>query len=327
VGYVVVALIPIFVPGTSAATWLVIWLIALNIPAAFFTSGFHALLGDLVPEKQRAFVFSRRSILWSVGVVGATWLAGIWLDRVKFPDNYQWMYLLGVVIAMGSNHYVAHLRMPRHQTPPREAPVTASPRPRAPVKISGPMARFLFNMGFYQFGLTIPSSLFTIYYIEMLHATDYWLGLNTAISSIAVVFGYLIWERLARQHSFMWVLKRSTLLTWIFPIFAALVPDLTGILLIGCFVNLMHPGVDIGNFNTMLKLSDPEHRTVYMGWYNAILNGCMFVAPLVGVWISNLFGIPATLLLSGLLRIVGGWLFTVNRVEVPSVEEAAVPLT
>lgn len=316
-GYVVVALIPLVVP-VNPGVWLVAWLILLTFPTALFTSGFQALLADLVSERRRAFVFSRRSILWSIGVVVTAALAGFWLDRVEFPHNYQWMYLFGFLIALGSNFCLSRLKVPTRTTP---APAPGIPAPRTPVRLTRPFKRLIVNMGMYNFGLALVGPLFAIYYIEVLNASDGWLGLNNAAGPLGVIFGYLIWERLIRRHTFIWALKRAMLLTWVFPVGLALFPDLTIILFLNFLVNLAHPGVELTSFNTILNLSHPEQRTVYLGWYNAVMNGSLFISPLVGVWLAGVLGIPATMLLSGALRLLGGLLMHANRVDVAAEPE------
>ena len=316
-GYVVVALIPLVVP-VNPGVWLVAWLILLTFPTALFTSGFQALLADLVSERRRAFVFSRRSILWSIGVVVTAALAGFWLDRVEFPHNYQWMYLFGFLIALGSNFCLSRLKVPTRTS---LAPAPGTPASRAPVRLTRPFKRLIVNMGVYNFGLALVGPLFVIYYIEVLNASDGWLGLNNAAGPLGVIFGYLIWERLLRRHTFIWALKRAMLLTWVFPVGVALFPDLTIILFLNFLVNLAHPGVELTSFNTILKLSHPEQRTVYLGWYNAVMNGSLFISPLVGVWLAGVIGIPATMLLSGALRLLGGLLMHANRVDMSAEPE------
>lgn len=329
-GYVVVALIPLIAP-VNPGVWLVAWLIMLNLPSSLFTSGWQALLGDLVSEQRRAFVFSRRSIFWSIGGVIVAALAGFWLDHVPFPQNYQGMYLVAFLFSVGSNLSIQALTVPPSLGAPSVAgtptsiPTQPAPGSSHKVHVSVPIRRLLFNQGVYAFGLALPAGLFNIFYIEVLGASDGWLGLNNAAGPLGVIFGYLIWERLTRRRGFIWGLKRATLLTWFFPVALALFPNLTLILFVNFLVNLAHPGVDLSAFNTMLKLAPPEARTVYMGWYNTVLNGAIFLGPLVGVWVADVAGIPAAMLLSGVLRFLGGVLQNFNRVDVPGEGDFPTP--
>ncbi len=318
-GYVVVALMPLFIHA-NIATWLVLWIIFLNIPAIFFTNGFQVLQGELIPEHRRAFVMSRRSIIYSVGVVLISALAGVWLDHVEFPLNYQLMYVFGFVIVLGSQFFLNRLTVPDLPPRPPQTPV----QPKKKVQMSPAMLRMLINTGIYQFGLSLPAQLFNIYYVRTLHTTDGWLGLNSSAANLGVIIGYILWERLIRRRSFFWGQRRATLLTWIFPFVLALVTDLNIIVFANFVVNIMHPGVDLSNFNVLLKLSDPEDRPAYVSWFNMVINLATFAGPIVGAWVAERWGIILVLFFSAALRIVGGLLYNFNRVEAAVVQPETV---
>jgi MFS family permease len=339
-GYIVVAFMPLLFP-VNTALWLVIWIIALNLPAILFGNGFTVLLGELVPERRRAFVFSRRSIIYSIGLVLVSALAGAWLDNVGFPGNYQWMYIFGFVVVLGSHYYLHRLTF-------NDAAVAGPSRarqaaPETSITVTPAMTRMLINTAVYQFGLTLPAALFNILYIESLHVTDGWLGLNSAAANAGVIVGFIVWERVLRRHNFGWVQRRASLLTWIFPVVLALAQALalaptpqngtdllnwvvlvlaphalTLIMLANFVVNVMHSGAELANSNVLLKLARPEHRVTFISWYNTVVNAAIFVGPLLGAWLAGQIGIPGVLLLSGVFRLLGGALFSIRRIEEPT---------
>jgi MFS family permease len=315
-GYLGVAFIPILFP-VHTAEWLVAWIIVLNLPAIFFTNGFQVLLGDIIPVDRRALVVARRQIIWSVGTVAVSALSGAWLDRVPFPLNYELMYGFGFVTVLGSQYFLNRLEFLAKQTPLRVVQTTA---PTERVTMRPPIRRLLINMIVYQLGLSVPASLFNIYYINTLHTNDGWIGLNSAAASAGVIVGYLLWERLLRHRTFGWSQRRATMLTWLFPVGLAFATDLNFIMFINFLVNVMHSGVDLSNFNVLLMISKPHERAAYVSWFNAAVNLSTFIAPLIGVWLAGQFGIPFALIVSGVIRIIGGILFNVNRVdaELPS---------
>ncbi|MFQ3536644.1 MAG: MFS transporter [Aggregatilineales bacterium] len=323
VGVALIALLPIVFPNDAAA-WLVALVILLSLPTIFFTNGFQALLADIIPERQRATVFSVRQIIWAAGIVITSALAGIWLDNMPFPLNYQLMYLFGFVISLGSQHYLNRLVVPEAHALPTTVHKAIRPANMPPAPLNANIKRMLFNSLIYYSGLTLPAALFTVYYIEVLNASDAWIGFNSAVGFAGMVMGNLLWARLLRRHSYSWALRTASLLTWLFPVGIALFPDLTAILFINWLVNLFHPGVELGSLNIMLKLGAGERRALYMSWYNTVLNISLFAAPLAGVWLAQQLGIPSALLISSGLRILGGLLFNLNRVEEPSREAGAV---
>ncbi|MCS6870781.1 MAG: MFS transporter [Anaerolineae bacterium] len=323
IGTGLIALLPIIFPNDAAA-WLVALVIFLSLPTIFFTNGFQALLADIIPERQRATVFSIRQIIWAAGIVVTSALAGIWLDSAPFPLNYQLMYIFGFIVSLGSQHYLNRLIVPEPNAASKPSPKALRTAEASSAQLNANIAKMLFNSLIYQAGLTLPAALFTVYYIETLKASDAWIGFNSAVGFAGMVMGNVLWARLLRRHSYSWALRTSSLLTWIFPVGIALFPDLTAILFINWLVNLFHPGVELGSLNIMLKLGAGEHRALYMSWYNTVLNLSFFAAPLAGVWLAQQFSIPVALLISGGLRIVGGILFNVNRVQEPSREVGAI---
>jgi len=314
-GYLGIAFMPILYPVNTAA-WLVIWTLALNLPLIFFTNGWHVLLGDLIPSDRRAFVISRRQILWSLGLIVVSALGGEWLYRQPFPLNYELLFGFGFVTVMGSQLFLQLLVVPPHvhlqsETSDLDAPIE-------PIRMRPPIARQLFNMTIYQIGLSLPSALFNIYYIRSLGATDAWIGFNGAAANLGVIAGYYMWERLLKRHSFGWAQRRATLITWTFPAVVAFIPNLTVILAANFFVNMMHSGVDLANFNVLLNISKPHERAAYISWFNSGINVSIFAATLIGTYLASPWGIAAVMILSVIFRLVGGLLCNFRRVEEPT---------
>ncbi|HVO44187.1 MAG TPA: MFS transporter, partial [Aggregatilineales bacterium] len=291
------------------------------LPLSFFGPGWTALLGELVPEGRRAFVVSRRSIIWAIGIAIVSWLAGVWLDHVPFPLNYQWMYVFGVAFSILNQFVLSKLII--FDREPSSTPI--ADKAEAKVQLSAPMRRLLLNMAVYQFGLTLPGQLFTIFFINSLNATDGWLGISNAAAQLGVVVGYFLWERIFRRWSFNKGLRRATLLTWVFPVGIVLFPTMPAVALFNFIVNTIHPAVDLSTFNLLLNLCSAEERQTYVSWWTMTVNASLFIAPLVGVWVSNQYGIPAVLLLSGLFRVVGGIMFNLNGIENRTVKFAHAP--
>lgn len=319
--YGAVALIPWLVPDhVTASTWLVIWLILISLPTILHANGFQALLAELVPERRRAPVFARRYVILFAIMAVATPLAGLWLDRVPFPQNYQWLYFFGWLTSLGSNHYLNRIHMPPEQL--KRTALDVQPGSGGHVPLRGPIGHMLINLFIYYFALLLPTPLFTLYYIDNLGASDGWLGLNAAAGSIGLIIGYTIWERILRRKPYRWVLRRAPIFVLLYPVLIALVPDLTLLLVFNLVFATVHPGVDLACLNTTLKLSTPDNCTMVMSWYTMIINGAMFVAPLIGVWIAGGIGIGGALLLTGALRLLAGILFAMKPVAEP--EELAV---
>jgi len=72
---------------------------------------FRALVGDMLPNKQRAFGFALQSLFIGVGAVVASampWILANWLDvsnvaeAGELPDSVKWSFYLGAVVFLGA---------------------------------------------------------------------------------------------------------------------------------------------------------------------------------------------------------------------------------
>ena len=93
-------------------------LIAMTVPAVFYSTGWSPLLADVVPRQSLATVLAWRSILSSATIALLVYGAGVWLDRGTFPSNYQWMYVVGFLGGMVSVFLVSRIRLSHPETAP-----------------------------------------------------------------------------------------------------------------------------------------------------------------------------------------------------------------
>jgi MFS family permease len=319
-GYLVVAFIPLLLPDDrlSAANFITGWIILLTLPLTMFDIEWRSLMGELIPENRRSFFFSRRAILFSLTMALATALVGWILDRTggQFPANYQIMYIFTFAAGLVSHFLLTRLTLP--ERPPRPASLSRrSPAAWSGMTLTQPMKRLLFNNGIYTFGIQFYIGLSSIQLINNLHASDDWIGLNIALGSVGGIIGFLVWERLLRKHEYGWVLRRASLLTWIYPAALAYANSIPLIVAANFAVNLMHPGMDLSTTNLLLRLPRSEDRSAYIGVHTMIMGLAAMTGPLLGVWASNTFafGIPGAIFMSAILRVGGGLLFNFNRID------------
>ncbi len=316
-GQLVLVVLPTIAPD-NAAIFFVAWVVVLIIPNAFFANGFNAMLGDIIPEDRRAFVFSRRTIIWSLVTVAVLTVVGAYLDTTTalFPFNYQALYLFGIVTSIGSQIYLHKLVVPKLQalsTPQQATPVTRMP-------LSREMKKTLLNTFVYQFGINLPGPLFVLHYVNTLHVSDGAISINNAAGTLGAVFGYVVWEAITRRRGFFWGMRTAAIMTWILPFTVAFAQSFPLIIAANIAVNLIHPGMDLSIINVVFKLSTPEQRNMSLSYYTTALNLSAFAAPLIAVPLSGLIGIPGAMLCAAALRLLGGIMFQVNRVQDPAPE-------
>ncbi len=330
-GYGAIIILPWLIPAQSRGMALVCLLIAISMPSTFFATGFNPLLADVIPERDRARVFANRSIISGTVIATLTFLAGKWLDGAEqivgaaFPLNFQVVYAVGFAGALLSSLYLYKIRVPDSKVLtriPRAAGVRRSPAEfvaNAKAFLAGnrSFVRITANTWVFSFGEWLVGPLYTIFFLRQLHAPDSWIGLNSTLANIGVIVGYVLWRRWIEKLGYARTLRITVPLSAAYAFLVSLFPNLSLILLWGIFINIINPGVNLSHFNILLKLCPDDRRASYIAVYSAIMNAGAFVAPLIGVALSNLFDIRWVLVIGGCIRLIGALLFYIWRVDAP----------
>ena len=328
-GYGLVAILP-WVLVSRRAEGLVWLLIAITAPATVFNAGFNPMLADVIPERDRARVFANRSIISSAAVAGLTLLAGRWLEGsasiqwAAFPANYQVLYIVGFVTSLISLAFLLRIQPPTSKVIQRKPQhKTAKPsfsQLRTMFAENRDFVRMTSNTLVYNLGAWLVGPLYILFFVRELSASDGWIGLNSTLANLGVVAGYALWRRWIRRLGYNRTLLIAIPLSASYAFLVSLFPDLTAILAWGVLINLVNPGVNLSHFNILLKLCPDDRRASYMAIYSTMMNAGAFVCPVIGVALSELWGVRTVLLVGGGIRLAGAMLFYVFRVRVQEVD-------
>lgn len=314
-GFLIAALAPwIQIPGITPGL-LVVLIFSINSAAAhFFNVGWIPLLAEVVSEDRRSAVFTGRNIVYNATLSLCGFLFGQWLSAVAFPINYQSMFLIGWVAAMIS--MVVLYRMEVNETAPVKAAdaqarsLIGQVRTLRDALSSHPeFMRITRNTLLHGMGIWIASPLYVLFFVRQLSASDAWLGLNGMVASLGTIAGYSVWRSLMNRWGEQPTLKRTIWLMGLYPVLIGLTPNLTAILLLSALNGLIVPGVNLSHFNTLLRSIPPESRPSYTAVYMTIMNTGGFVGPLIGVAIANSIGLGPTLVIAGLISVIGSTSF------------------
>jgi MFS family permease len=298
--------------------------------ANFFNVGWIPLLSDVVPERNRAAVFSARNIIYNLSMSVCGFLFGIWLEKIIFPINYQIMYAFGYGTSLLSFFFLLKLKVPDS---------VVNPRPQQPNRMGITNIQRLTqgwselkktlsqNKGFVRItidtllhgiGIWMVGPLYILHYVRNLGATEAWLGLNGTILTTATILGFAFWRWLMVRWGEPDTLKRTILWVGFYPILVGLLPSLSLILVATAINGLMVPGVNLSHFNTLLKVTPAENRPGFTAAYMTTANIGAFICPLVGVALADYFGLAPTLIGCGILCILGStsfWIWPIQRFQ------------
>jgi MFS family permease len=313
-GYFLAALVP-FLLVERKGTVLVWLLVLFNMPAQFFMVGWNAVLADVVPEVHRARVFAARYAVAALAVTGGVFIAGLWLERVGFPANYQALYVVGFGSALVALTFMARLQIP-DVAAPATTPFAGNPRAvwrqaRHAIRTQPDFVRIVINTLLYGLGQWMIAPLFVLYFVRVLGATDGWIGINTTLANLAPVVGYYVWQRAIVRRGEKWVLILAVSVAGLYGVLVGLTPNLALILVWTAQNGFVAAGINLSQFSMLLKVCPDGDRPAYLGVYTTILNSFAFVMPLLGVYLADRIGIPVILVAGGLLCLVGSQSFRI----------------
>jgi MFS family permease len=309
--YLLIAALPflkgLHLPLGSLAVWV---LVITTIPAHFFNVGWIPLIAEAVDERSRAgLVMARMMISYAVTAV-FSFLFGEMLSYVTFPYNYALMYIIGFTASMISCWCLLKLKIPE------AVPVASQPgirlnlaRLRQEAAEHPGLSRIIMNTFMHGMGLWLATPLYILRYVRELNAQDAWIGLSGTVATLAAILATPVWKKIMTRWGKSFTLKHTIVLIGLYPIAVGLLPSLSWILVAIAVYNMIAPGVNLSHFTTLLEVTPEHNRPGYTSWYISLVNTGAFIGPLLGVFIADRLGISLTLIICGLLSILGSTSF------------------
>jgi MFS family permease len=327
VGMLMVALSPFVHMGSAQGLLVVSILIIMSTPASFFNVGFIPMLADVIPEENRASVFTARNMIAGATTSVSVFLFGQWLSRMTFPINYQIMFAIGWAISMLSFYFLSRVQVPDSKplVDPGKARITLRGQWQALRQAFHDQPAFMRitrNTILLSIGLWIASPLYILYFVRSLDATDAWIGLQSTIASLSTIFGFAIFRWILARWGEPNTIKRTALAFGWYPLLVGIFPSLTLILIAVGLNGIFSCGFSLSQLNQLMKAMPEEKRPEFTALYYTTTNIGAFIFPLVGVSMASIFGIGPTLIGCGLLSMLGATSFWFSPViTVPKTTE------
>lgn len=331
-GFVAIALVPwLNILNFPDGTVVIILLILFNVMQRPMIIGFSPMMSAVLPIQKQAPVISARMQVHSAVHSVTVFLFGLWLDRIVFPLNYQTMYFFAFGLSIISTILLAKIERPEEESAVEaEEELEQEVEPEKKEKVSllkrlekswqiardNPMLRrFMINTLCFNFGMWVTMPLFGIYFINEMGASDGWLGTASSLHNVAVILGYSIWRPIVKRIGAKKLLKYTAQMRLLWPLSIALAPNLTWILIIHIVWGVLVPGIGLTHSSVFLQVLPEDAREEGQALHSTIQNSALFVAPLLGVWISEQIGIPTTLLIFSGVRLLGSLMWVWNPLE------------
>ncbi|MCS6861016.1 MAG: MFS transporter [Abditibacteriales bacterium] len=340
-----IALIPFLIPESlrPLRPWVMILLtvcggamVALSGPAST------SWLADLVPQEMRGrFVARQQSIVAACSLV-ASILAGKYVDlfpEARWQIAFCTVFLLALVFAVASLVVWALVPEPPMKGSRQESVVGFLLLPLRHENFRN----FVMFVSVRAVAVMIAAPFFTVFMLKTLKLSYAEVAVYTALMSLSQLAANPLWGYLADKYGYKPILRISSFaialvpLPWVFATphnYKAIVP------LMQCYAGAMSAGLMVSQFNLMVKIAPEASRTVYVGFYSAVVNVSFALGAMLGGVLADgfarwaqLYGqggvfllgsqpitsVQCVFLVSALLRLLG--LSFLKRVQ----EEESVP--
>ncbi len=310
--YALTGLAPFFVPDNLLIPVVLIIWAAATLPQTMVAVGFSVVMNAVSGPEGRYELMSRRWSILGITTAITVAIAGQILDVIDFHLNYQIVFLSLSLGGLISYYFSSRIQIPDAEPVQRATKGTVKSsliEYYQLIKASPDFVSFTLKRFVYLFGFTLGIPLFPLYFVRQLDATDAWIGLLYTAQTAVLVVGYYFWSRLSRRKGSRFVLLITTLSMSLYPALVALSNNQTMIFIFSTIAGIFQAGIDLVFFDELMKTIPPRYSPTFVSLAQSIQYLSSILAPLVGTFLAERFGLSTALMVSAGIRLLGFLLF------------------
>jgi MFS family permease len=288
----------------SARAWAIVGIVTVSsVPATLWAIAFHTSVAELFSRRHFARLIGQRWAVANVASVVGTLVMGALVDAIRFPLNFQILFVGLGLVTLSTSVIVMRLRFPARCRPATRAPALAG---GVRAFRADPLFRtfVMFESAILctYLSLYAATPLFRIYWVRDLHASGTWVAALAAAAAVGASAGNLLWGRwtMGGGDRRNLALAASGLLG-VYPMLTSLVGSLSPLLLVGLLGGFFAGGHDLLMYKRIASIPPADQRATYIAVHNMTVNIAAFVGPLVSTALIAVIGVrPVMALVGGL---------------------------
>lgn len=277
--------------------------------AGFTANPWQNMIAKIIPSGSLATFFGLQSSASNLLASGGAIAAGLILERQPFPMNFFYSFLIASVILAVSLAAITLTRESPHEVlVPAEGQKTTWHNMVNILRHDLNFDWFLLARMVIQLG-TMAFSFYTVYAATRLNAGSYQVGVLTSVLMFTQVVSNPLMGRLADRWSRKGVLEigaAAIVLSTLIARFAPNVAWLYPVMILAAVANTAFWTITMA---MTLEFGSDAERPTYVGMANTLIAPATILAPLIGGWLADSRGYPATFLLSTVSGITAIFIF------------------
>jgi len=294
---------------------LIIWAWA-TLPQTIVAIAFSVVMNAVAGPTSRYELMTRRWSILGLTTSLTVAIAGQILVNLGFPFNYQVVFLGLSVGGFISYYFSSHIRLPDSEPVIQTKGLSFFENIRQYinlVKRNKVFNSFIIKRFIFVTGISLAAPIFPLYYVREVQTTDAWIGIFSTAQSALLIIGYFFWSHQSRARGSRIVILWTTLGISLYPVLTAMTHQAWLIATFAGISGIFQAGLDLVFFDELMKTFPPEYSATYVSIAQSLQYLSMIAAPLVGSFLGNQIGFGTTLIISGILRLVGFFLFVLNK--------------
>lgn len=318
--YLLIVTLP-FLGSVNKPLLFVMFIGLMNFPGSVAIMGYQSSIGDIFNPRNRGRAMSLRNRYSDFSRLIISFLAGQILTLVpKTPEDTIVLYQIFFFIAFvfGVIEIITLLKFKERQEKeelPKERYFSIFLDTLKDIPKQKKFITFLICSVMFHFGWQMGWPLFSIYTIKILGANESWLSIITITGGASAIIASARWAKFADKKGNSLGLALATLGMSVTPILYAFSRSLIQLVFFNIIVGMCVAGTILILFNLLLEVTPDKNRTVYIAIYNIVINVSAAIAPLFSVWLKDMTSIYFTLILVGVLRMIGSLAFFVRNTK------------
>jgi MFS family permease len=300
----------VYIPSESMQAWAFLIIVALmSVPNTIANIGWQTLISGMISESRRGEFFSDRNRLLTMVGLASTLVIGI---VMKDQSNNVTAYQILFAIAFGFGLLEAYILM-KHDEPPTYGggPLVKKKLMEWSIFKHSSFVWFLAAALFFNFAWQMAWGIFNIYHVRVVGATIFWISMFSVGNMLMQILTFPLWKKWAERKSNVKVFVYAAIGMASTPFLTVLSTNLYYLTVVQTMSGFFLSGVVLLLFNLLLEQSPEASRTYCITTYNVLLAFVAFLAPQIGIWLLNSWGVETAMYLNSGLRLLSAGLFFV----------------
>jgi MFS family permease len=293
VPFVVLALAALFLAESHPT--LTIWLSVLCVIFIFGTSGIiqPAWLGyiaKVTPPRKLGTYFATGNGLGALLGIGGFALAAYLLSKYPFPYNYFWIFLVASV-AVFISYWTTLLGREPDVFEKKEKTSTLVFFKELPsiLKSDKSFKNFIIVRNLQCLG-SMATTFFTVYAIQNLQFQDSSAGILSIFLAASQSVFFFVWGYIGDHKSHKFVLTAASLGLIATSILLLLFNSWMAICLVFVSLGIYYSGIGTSGLALLHQMAPTGRYPTYIALYNSLQVISAFIAPVLGGWLSDVYG-------------------------------------